>query len=163
MKYFLLLLSIVTSQQLNAQINSGSHPQTNLFDPERDPVALRNDTTIQLLVSEYVLSKSVEARLGQGCQVLKTYKNRTASGAQTLVFEGVYRAKNNQKFRMEIPLKPDAQTRFYYASTQALVCSSPGCNNCSILNGNCVGCCSEAGGAVSLPSPLAKIQTSIKE
>ncbi len=148
------------SVYLTAQVNNNSA----FFDPQHDPVALRSDTSIQLLVSEYVLFKSVETRLGQGCQVLNTYKDRTASGAQSLVFEGIYQAKSNQKFCLEIPLKPDAQARFYFASTQALVCSSPGCNNCSILNGNCVGCCSEAGGgAVSLPSPLAKIQTSIKE
>ncbi|MBK6995682.1 MAG: hypothetical protein IPH31_12415 [Lewinellaceae bacterium] len=160
MKHALLLLSMLFSVYLTAQVNNNSA----FFDPQHDPVALRSDTSIQLLVSEYVLSKSVEARLGHGCQVVKTYKNRTASGAQTLVFEGIYQAKSNQKFCLEIPLKPDAQARFYFASRQALVCSSPGCNNCSILNGNCVGCCSEAGGgAVSLPSPLAKIQTSIKE
>ncbi|MFN0175885.1 MAG: hypothetical protein ACKVU0_14630 [Saprospiraceae bacterium] len=160
MKYALLLLFMLFSFLLTAQVKN-----TNaFFDPQHDPVALRSDTSIQLLVSEYVLAKSVEARLGQGCQVLKTYKNRLTSGTQTLVFEGVYRTKNNQKFSLEIPLKPDAQARFYYASTQALVCSSPGCNNCSILDGNCVGCCTEAvGGAVSLPSPLAKIQTNIKE
>lgn len=160
MKYASFLFFILFSGHLIAQVKNNSV----FFDPQHDPVALRNDTSIQLLVSEYVLTKSVEARLGQGCQILKMYKNRTASRPQTIVFEGVYRAKNNQKFCLEIPLQPDAQAQFYYASTQALVCSSPGCNNCSILNGNCVGCCSEAGGgAVSLPSPLAKIQTSIKE
>ncbi len=161
MKNLYLLCCILICVRLSAQVST---PQVKFFDPQNDPVALRSDTAIQLLVSEYVLFKSVEARLGQGCQVLKTYKNKTASGAQILVFEGVYQAKNQQKFTLGIPLNPDAQGRLYFASAQALVCSSPGCNNCSILDGSCVGCCSDAAGsAVSLPNPLMKIQTNIKE
>ncbi len=147
---------------LGAQVNSGG--TAHFFDPEHDPVAVRSDTTLQLLVSEYLLAKSVKARLGQSCQVLKIYKNQPSAIGETLVFEGIYGSKNRQRFTLSIPLMPDTSGRFYYASAQAIVCSAPGCNNCSILNGNCVGCCSSAnGGAVSLPSPLLKVQTNIDE
>ncbi|MBC7774095.1 MAG: hypothetical protein H7246_01550 [Phycisphaerae bacterium] len=164
MKHTLSLLLAIAFLPLNAQNNGHNLPQVNFFDPEHDPVALRSDTTLQLLVSEYVLVKSVKARMGQDCQILKTYKNRSPNGGENLLFEGIYLAKNRQRFTLSVSLTPDAQGRFYYASSQALVCSAPGCNNCSIANGNCVGCCSSANGnAVSLPSPLLKVQTNLDD
>ena len=63
MKYALLLFIIFSSLRLFAQFNTGNAPQHNFFDPERDPIALRSDTTLQLLVSEYILCKSVKARM----------------------------------------------------------------------------------------------------
>ena len=51
MKYALLLFIIFSSLRLFAQFNTGNAPQHNFFDPERDPIALRSDTTLQLLVT----------------------------------------------------------------------------------------------------------------
>ena len=164
MKHFLPLGFMLVLLRLGAQNNSGNLPQANFFDPERDPVALRSDTTLQLLVSEYVLAKSVKARLGQDCQVLKIRKSQGRDGSESLLFEGVYLAKARQRFSLSVPLLPDAQGRYYYASAQAIVCSAPGCNNCSILNGNCVGCCDSASGnAVALPTSLSKVLMTIDE
>lgn len=160
MKHTLFLLCLLASLSLQAQVNNDVY----FFDPAKDPVALRSDTTLQLLVSEYVLAKSVKARLGDGCTVSKSYKSQTKDGAEMLVFEGVYQAKGLQRFTLGIPLLPDASGRFYHASAQALICSSPGCNNCSILQGNCVGCCSEAtSSSLSFPAPLSKVQTNLEE
>lgn len=156
MKYILPILLILASVRMSAQ-------NPIFFDPAHDPVALRTDSTLQLLVSEYVLTKSVKARLGPDCKVLKAYKHRSPKGAESLIFEGIYLAKNGQHFTLSVPLVPDAQGRFYYTSSQSIVCSAPGCNNCSIDNGNCVGCCSDANGsAVALPTPLLKVQINIE-
>ena len=157
MKTLLLLLTLLAPVCISAQDNNNI-----FFDPERNPVALRSDSTLQLLVSEYVLIKSLKTRLGQDCQVLKTYERRMSNGAESLVFEGVYLAKNRQRFTLSIPLTPDTQQKYYFTSAQAIVCSAPGCNNCSIDHGNCIGCC--ATGSVdsfALPSPLSKVSLTI--
>lgn len=160
MKHFLALFCLLFGLSGQAQVAC----DCAFFDPTKDPVAFRKDTTLQLIVSEYVLAKSVKTRLGPSCQVSKTYKIRGNLGEPILVFEGVLGLSPPQSFTLGIPLIPDAQQRYFYASSQALVCSSPGCNNCSILNGNCTGCCSSAtGGNVALPMPLQKIQTNIEE
>jgi hypothetical protein len=164
MKHLFLLTILFASLHLNAQHKDGALSKLLFFDPEHDPVALRSDTTLQLLVSEYVLSKSVKARLGQDCEVTKTYKKRLPNGDETLVFEGLFLSKARQPFTLGIPLIPDTQGRLYYTSAQAIVCSSPGCSNCSIVNGNCSGCCSSAvGSAVGLPVPLLKVPLTIDE
>ena len=164
MKQIFLLLFLLTGLCLNAQNPGTELAPCHFFDPERDPLALRSDSVLLLLVSEYVLAKSVKARLGQDCQVLKISKNCLPEGQNFLLFEGLFLAKNRQEFRLSIPLVPDTQGRFYYASSQALVCSAPGCNNCSIMNGKCVGCCSSvSGSAIAIPNPLLKVTTTIDE
>jgi hypothetical protein len=164
MKHILLLLLIFTCLQLSAQINPKEASQISYFDPEHDPVAIRSDNALQLLVSEYILAKSVQARLGPDCQVTKISKTQSGAGAESLVFEGIWISKVRQQFVLGIPLNPDASGRLFYASTQALVCSSPGCNNCSILNGNCTGCClSNSGSAIGLPGPLLKVSITIDQ
>lgn len=164
MKHLFLLTILFTSLHLNAQHRDRDLSKLLFFDPEHDPIAIRSDTMLQLIISEYVLAKSVKARLGQDCQVTKTYKNRLPNGDETLVFEGLFLSKGRQPFTLGIVLIPDTQGRFYYTSAQAIVCSSPGCNNCSIVNGNCSGCCSSAvGSAVGLPVPLLKVPLTIDE
>ncbi len=163
MKYIFQTLFLLASLRMSAQNPGGNMPQKIFFDPERDPVALRTDTTLQLLVSEYVLTKSVKARMGPNCLILKASKSRSPKGIESLLFEGIYLAKDRQRFTISVPLVPDAQGQLYYTSSQAIVCSAPGCNNCSIDNGNCVGCCSNINGsAVALPSPLLKVQINIE-
>lgn len=164
MKHLYLLFCLLISLNLQAQVAGNGTVSSNFFDPEQHPIALRSDTSLQLLVSQNVLVKSVKARMGPDCQILKMYRNRLPKGGECLVFEGIYLQKDQQRFILSVPLQPDAQGRFYYASTQALICSSPGCNNCSISNGNCVGCCSDpVNSAVVLPKPLSKIQTNVEK
>ena len=161
MKPLLLFFFIIIGLQLNAQVKEHT---PSFFDPEHDPVAMRSDTSIQLLVSEYILAKSVKARFSQDCQVIKMYKNKLPNGGEVLVFEGVILSKSRQPFTLGVPLIPDTQGRFLYASTQALVCSAPGCSNCSIQNGNCLGCCSSSTSyASTLQVPLLKVQQTIEE
>lgn len=160
MKHFLSFICLLYCFCVQAQVADNC----TYFDPAKDPVAFRQDTSLQLIVSEYVLIKSVKARMGPGCRIYSIHKSLETQGAPSLIFEGVLELNNHQRFTLGIPLVPDAQQRYYYASSQALVCSSPGCNNCSILNGNCVGCCSStSGGSIALPMPLQKIQTTIEE
>lgn len=162
MRHLYLFLCLFLAAQLGAQVNKGENQQSPIFDPLRDPVALQQDASVQLLVSEFVLTKSLKARMGAGVQVLKTYKHRSENGTNHLVFEGLY--PGGTPFAIAIPLLPDAQERYYYPSAQAMICSSPGCNNCSILNGNCVGCCSAVNENSSvLPQPLLSVQTSIED
>lgn len=132
------------------------------FDPERDPVAQRTDTDFQLIVSEYVLAKSLKASMGNNCHVEKTYKDKLADGRPCLFFEGRW-MQDLHHFSIGIPLKPDAQQRLFYLESQAIVCSAPGCNNCSIYNGNCVGCCSSTSENRLSPTPLKKVQMAIDE
>ncbi len=158
MKQFILLFFTLGNFALYAQTTQNN----DYFDPSKDPVAIGNDTTIQLIVSEYILSKSVKARLGQDCQVHKTYKKKVENGVYTLVFEGTYLNKGTQNFMLRVPLTLDAQGQFYYTSLQALICSSPGCNNCTINNGICTGCCSSQGeSSGTITSPLSKVQTKL--
>ncbi|MFN0216694.1 MAG: hypothetical protein ACKVT2_20740 [Saprospiraceae bacterium] len=164
MKHLFLFFMLLSALGLNAQHKAANLSSSNFFNPASDPIALRFDTTFQLLVSEYVLAKSVKARLGQGCQVLKIYKSRFGDGNPSLLIEGVFQDKNRQPFLLSVPLLADAHAQFYFASDQAIVCAAPGCNNCSIMNGVCVGCCDSASGtAVALPTPLSKIQMTIDE
>jgi hypothetical protein len=164
MKNLFLLLLLLAGMRMSAQVNSGGNAQIIFFDPEHDAVAIRNDTTLQLLVSEYILAKSVKARLGQDYQVRKIYKSRSSQGDDTLIFEGEFNLRIKQRFTLSIPMIPDTLGLLYYASTQALLCSQPGCNNCSIVNGSCAGCCSSGtASAIGLPAPLLKVPMTIEQ
>ena len=138
---------------------------TPFFDPQTDALAIKKDSVIQLLVSEYALAKSASARLGAGYSVSRMYKDYdTLNGPLTLIIEGRFDNDRRRPFIMAIPLIPDDRNRFYYASSQALVCSQPGCSNCSIQNGDCTGCCAtNAGRGDLLPFPLLKIPISPDE
>jgi len=161
MRHLYLLLCFFLAAQLGAQVNHGENRQMLRFDPSQDPIALQQDASLHLLVSEFVLAKSLKARLGADVQVLKTYKYRSENGSNHLVFEGLY--PGGDPFSISIPLLPDAQERYYFPASQALICSSPGCNNCSIQNGNCVGCCSAVNENSILPQPLLRVQISVDD
>lgn len=155
MKHTFFLFLWFSTLVMRAQTN----PQNlvPVFDPERDPVAIRTDSALLLMVSEYVLVQAVATRLGQECQVFHMTKTKLDGQPESLHFQGAFTLQARQIFSLNIPLTPDPKGQFYYASTQALLCSAPGCNNCSILNGNCVGCCVN-GTASSLLYPLGKVK-----
>lgn len=164
MKKILLLLVLSTwgiqLGGLMAQQNPppGWLPQ-QLFDPERDPVAIREGDAVQLFVSEYVLSKSVRARIGRQAQVDKVYQ-MVWTGAPYLVVEGRHPSDNGmQTFKFNIPLMPDASGRFLYASATAQACNGP-CGNCGTNPADC-GCCTTSNGrsGQTIPSPLLKVTT----
>ena len=162
MKHALPLSFLFGALALNAQVPASEN--VLYFDPLQDPVALRTDTTLQLLLSTSVLAQSVQTRLGAGTQVTRSYQTRSPKGVETLIFEGLYTNQDGQQFSLEIPLRPDATGRLWFADSAALVCSSPGCNNCSIYQGNCVGCCtSTSANASYLPAPLVKVPLTINE
>lgn len=156
MKHAFFLLLLLSALALRAQTNAQNAVQ--VFDPERDPVAIRADSALFLIVSEYVLTQAVKTRLGKECQVFYISKTNALAQPASLLFQGKMALQQEQDFTLKIPLTPDAEGRLYYASTQALICSAPGCNNCSIQNGNCVGCCAN-GTSVALPFPLGKVKT----
>ena len=159
----LLCFFFALCAQISAQ-NSSNIPPATFFDPEQNPVAMRNDTSLQFVVSEYVLVKSVTTRLGQGSRVTKMYKSKWPNGMNCLVFEGNYFGDNQKGFSIGITLLPDANAKFYYASNEAMVCEKPGCNNCSISNGKCIGCCStdsDGTASQSISVPLLKVPINI--
>jgi len=160
MKTFLLLLSLAGAFGLQAQILNTSTPQGS-FDPEHDPIAIRVDSSFQLLVSEYMLIKSLQARLSTEYQIYKVHK--TGETLQPLlVFEGVYLNSNQQNCSISISLIAASDGLLYHTSNQALVCSTPGCSNCSILEGNCVGCCANSNTRPTIiTAPLAKVLSNI--
>lgn len=95
----MLLLACAVSIQLCAQVTKSIPPAT-FFDPEHDPIAIRSDTSLLLVVSEYILVKSVTARVGQKCVIDKTYKSTLKNGATAIIFEGHYTGDPGQRFSM---------------------------------------------------------------
>jgi len=158
--YALIVIFFVLCTQINAQVA----PQANFFDPEQNPVAMRNNTTLQLIVSEYVLAKSVTTRLGQGSKVSNMYKTKSANGTESLIFEGNYSGNEPHHFSMRITLVPDLAGKYFYISSPALICEKIGCFNCSIFEGDCIGCCPtlEGNGRAGrdLAAPLLRVPTS---
>jgi hypothetical protein len=153
MTRFILFLALVASCQLQAQVWPGSSAAATFFDPEREPIAVRADSSLQLIVSEYLLAKAVTTRLGVSCRVNEISKQRRPDGAFSLDIIGLFDAKGTL-FALEIPLVPDVEGRFYHAAAEAAICSTPGCSNCGVQNGKCVGCCqpsNEAAGKIILP------------
>jgi len=146
---------------------AAQHPSDStlgrFFDPEKQPIATQNDSIVTLVISEYLIAKSIETRLGTSCQITKIYKVAAQNGSYCLVCEGIWKDKSRQPFTLAIPLIPDSQLKYLYAASQALICSSPGCNNCTIQNGHCVGCCSiNNEEATNLALPMIKISTKIE-
>lgn len=162
MTRFILFLAMVASCQLQAQVWSSSlAATTTFFDPEREPIAVRSDSSVQLIVSEYLLAKAVAARLGVSCRVCEISKQRRSGGAFSLQIRGQYDAKGTP-FALEVPLLPAAEVRFYHAAAEAAICSTPGCSNCNVQNGKCVGCCQLSNdSAVKLNLPMIKVPTAI--
>ena len=163
--YTLLIILFAFCAPLSAQV-SGTIAPAEFFDPERNPVAVRSDTTLQLVVSEYVLIKSVTARLGKGCQVNKMSKIKSLNGMVYLIFEGNYSGRDPQPFALGINLVPDTSGKFYYGSNEALVCEKAGCSNCGILNGACTNCCAPPPGngsktARTIAVPMLKVTSSV--
>lgn len=158
----LLQFTIITCGFMAFAARAGA--QTGYFDPQLEPLAIRKDSVTQLLVSEYTLARSIKARMGPGSKVLRVYKDRNPSGEEWLMAEGMFYHDQQQPFVVAIPLVPDQQHRLLYAGAQALVCSTPGCNNCSIQNGICVGCCTTATGhSTVLQTPLLRISLTLEE
>jgi hypothetical protein len=142
----------------------GAKAQEKWFDPELHPVAVQIDSNLQLLVSEYVLAKSLETRMEKSVRVQAVFRQKDADGQESLVFTGVYPAKYRQPFSLSLRLRPEPLSRFYYADTQAIICSAPGCNNCRVVNQRCEGCCDIASGqSVALIRPLARVATTVEE
>ncbi|MBL7825051.1 MAG: hypothetical protein JNJ57_00355 [Saprospiraceae bacterium] len=146
MKYAVLFCSMLIGwlAPLQAQIQTRS-PQNNSFDPAFDPIAVRTDTSTQLVVSEFMLAKSLSMRLGKPCTFNEIRKVRMSNGMVMLIFDGQYASPSRQKFSLGVPLIPDNIGKFFYASYQALQCETEGCNSCSIADGKCVGCCFPVG------------------
>jgi hypothetical protein len=161
MTRFILFLALAASSHLQAQISAGSPLVPLFFDPEREPVAVRADSSFQLIVSEYLLAKAVAARFGAACLVSDISKKRRPDGDFFLLVKGQYDAKGTT-FSVEIPLVPDAEGRFLHAAAEAAICSTPGCSNCSVQNGRCVGCCSLSNDAAGkLISPMIKVPATV--
>ncbi len=161
----MLFLAIAVSAQIFAQGVKTTAPAT-FFDPERDPIAFRSDTVLLLLVSEYTLVKSVTAGVGQKCVIDKTYKSKLHNGTTSIIFEGHYSNDPGQRFLIGLELIADSTGKYYYAAQEATMCEKPGCNNCTLSDGRCTGCCDDSGnsGLASRPKiakPLLKVQTSI--
>ncbi|HLP92999.1 MAG TPA: hypothetical protein VK168_03140 [Saprospiraceae bacterium] len=137
--------------------------QEKWFDPALDPVAVQKDSSLHLLISEYVLAKSLEMRLEQSVRVQAVLRQKEPDGRQSLIFTGIYPDKNKQPFTLSLRLNPDRTSRFYFADNQAIVCYTPGCNNCQVVNHQCEGCCDQSTGqSVALIRPLVKVATGVE-
>jgi hypothetical protein len=167
MKHIYILIFFALFAVFESAAQNNGIPAANFFDPERDPIAVRSDTSTVLVVSEYVLTKALKARMGRGCQVQKMYQKRQRDGADYLFFEVVYaNIDGRQALVMALPLIPDAQRHFFFAGQQALVCKKEGCASCDLVNGQCMGCCALTNGRMANPPiqvPLLKVQTTIDD
>lgn len=162
MKSIILSLALAwwaATQILSAQNAANGIPQY-FFDPERDPVAVREGEAIHLFVSEYILAKSVRARVGRQSQIDKVYQLGW-SGKPYLIVEGHYPADGGpQYFKFNIPLTPDASGKFLYAARAGQSCNGP-CGNCGTDPSNCGCCTTSSNGREGQPiqSPLLKVTT----
>lgn len=162
MKHIVLVVCLLGGLCMNAQVKSRDNFKDNQFDPQRDPVALQSDSTLHLLVSEFILIKALKTRLGPDMQIHKMYKGQLDKGVNCIIFEGWQTGKNAFPIVFLVPLMPDPEQLYYYTSTQAIVCSAPGCNNCSVQNGKCVGCCDSSNESTgTLSQPLSKVDLSV--
>lgn len=142
----------------------GAKAQEKWFDPELHPVAVQIDSGLHLLISEYVLAKSLETRLENSVRVQAVFRQNEPDGQESLLFTGIYTTKSRQAFSLSLRLRPEPLSRFYFADTQAIICSAPGCNNCRVVNQRCEGCCDIASGqSVELVRPLVRVATTVEE
>jgi hypothetical protein len=138
--------------------------QEKWFDPALHPVAVQKDSCLHLLVSEYVLAKSLETRMEKSVRVQAVFRQKEPDGGESLVFSGIYPAKSRQPFILSLRLRPEPSSRFYFADNQAIICSAPGCNNCRVVHHQCQGCCDlSSGQSLSLIRPLVKVITELDE
>ncbi|MCC7466597.1 MAG: hypothetical protein IT261_10020 [Saprospiraceae bacterium] len=141
-----------------------SQAQEKWFDPERHPIAVQKDSSLLLLVSEYVLAKSLDTRMEKSVRVEAVARQKEPDGQHSLVFTGVYPDKSKQPFTLSLRLRPEPSSRFYYADTQAIICSAPGCNNCRVVNQRCEGCCDiSSGQSLAVIKPLVRVATEVEE
>jgi hypothetical protein len=139
--------------------NPGSGLPQHFFDPERDPVVIRQGKSMQLYISEYLIAKSVRARIGRQCDVTKVY-TLSDSGREYLIIEGQYQSDQLQYFQLNIPLMADKAGKYWYAGSEAGSCQSTSCSNCGKPPA-CATCCGGTDGsrAQSIRSPLLKVTT----
>lgn len=159
-KYLLILPCLLAWLFVRAQ--DGDIPPAQFFDPERNPVAMRSDSgVVDLIVSEYVLAKSIKARMGQNFLVQKISKSRWNNGQYYLMIEGKYTGTPLQKLAYGIRLIPDLQGKFFYANAMTdKTCGVEDCDNCYFdQNGDCAGCCPNNPNAIS--APLIKVLSTI--
>jgi hypothetical protein len=141
-----------------------ANAQEKWFDPEIHPVAVQKDSSLHLLVSEYVLAKSLETRMEKTVRVEAVFRSEEPNGLPSLVFTGIFTNLYRQPFTLSLRLRPEPTSRFYHADTLAIICSAPGCNNCRVVNQRCEGCCDlSSGQSLSLIRPLVRVGIAVED
>lgn len=125
------------------------------FDPAFEPVALRADSSLQLVQSEYILAKALRARMPWIQQVEQIQKVR-AQNMDYLVYTVRTANVPQQTIFISIPLLVGPGGWLYAANT-ATLCNGNGCNRCGpppscSCDGGTGGCSSS-----SLFAPLVKV------
>lgn len=133
-----------------------------LFNPQTMPVAVVSDSTVQLIVSNFTLIRSLKAQMPNLERVEKVTQIKKA-GKEYLVFTAQLRGAPHERYFINIPLREQV-AGWYYATSGGSVCA--GCSDCQ---GNC-GACSDSTQGCSAPAsihlipalPLAKVTLSVE-
>jgi hypothetical protein len=135
-----LFWAVILAQTAFSQVsNTGGYqqqpPPPTEFDPQSMPVAVDQDSTIQLIVSDYVLSKALKAALIDVSKVINL-ECITANGASYLVYKTKMKQYRNEDVFVTIPLYKWYDGK-YYASSGGVTCRSINGCDCKICTGNC--------------------------
>ncbi len=145
----LCLFSVGTQAQKTAQV---SLPE---FDPHVMPIAVDLDSSVQLVVSNYVLIKSLKTQIpaiGKVNNVVVIQKNQKVYLSYHIRFKG----ETSQSYFYNILLYKGLQDE-YYASNQSITCGA----DCQDCKGDCgctgSGSCPPVAAAMKISDfPLAK-------
>lgn len=153
----ILFIALLTGYAAHAQ------SPAPIFNPQTMPVAVVSDSTVQLIVSNFTLIRSLKTQVPNLERVEKVAQIKKA-GKEYLVFTAQFRGAPRERYFINIPLREQV-AGWYYATSGGSVCA--GCNDCQ---GNC-GACSDSTQSCSAPPasvhiistfPLAKVTLSIE-
>ncbi len=108
------------------------------FDPQTMPVAIEQDSSLQLLVSEYVLCKSLKAAV-PGVVKVREVRQFTENGFQYLVYKARIQQFGKEETTISIPLYKLPNGQYYVSNTGLCAYRSTDCCKPSTCTGTCCG------------------------
>lgn len=165
MKHLLMLLLALVCTQLYGQTQaammvssaaSGSTSALFSFDPQTTPVAVKSGDQVQLFISEYLLTQSLAARLGEAARVQKLERVQI-NGVHYLAYDWLYTFNPQKTYSTLVPLIPNGN--YFFAANNGTTCETSGCDQCKRDDCTCTTGIGNTcgGGSMAIPFPLLKI------
>jgi hypothetical protein len=158
MKYLYVLFSICFAVVCVHAQNPYSNNSNTVFDPTMMPVAVEADSSIKLIVSEYVLAKSVKRQMAAVKNVEKIEQVKRDSVTYLVFSINTY---SKESVLIHVPL---VKGRYgYYAGTNVVSCSNS-CGNCTncFCNGSTTKKCDDPPSNTNSIFPLSRVSTQIE-